>query len=230
MRRILFLVIFGLAGAGILIALGVWQVQRLAWKEGVLAEIGARISDPPVAIPADPTPDADRYLPVRATGEIGADEIHVLVSIKRVGPGYRIIAPMALTDGRRILLDRGFVPTEDKDRPRQTGPADVAGNLHWPRETDSYTPAPDLATNTWFARDVPAMADALGTDPILLIAGRGAKTDPSVTPLPVDTAGIPNDHLQYAITWFSLALIWLAMTAYFLWRTRSTSSAQPKAM
>lgn len=223
MRRVLFLLMFGLSGTLVLGALGVWQVQRLAWKESVLTEIEARIGAAPVVLPVRPDPEADRYLPVQVAGDILAGEIRVLVSVKRVGPGYRIIAPFATQDGRRILLDRGFVPVEAAGAARQLGPATVIGNLHWPREIDQFTPAPDLDGETWFARDVPAMAVALETEPVLLIAA--SQTDPEVTPLPVDTVGIPNDHLQYAITWFSLALIWTAMTAYFLWRTRARNTS-----
>jgi surfeit locus 1 family protein len=215
----MFLVLFGLTGAGILISLGVWQVQRLAWKEGVLAQIEARLVDAPLPLPASPRAEVDRYMPVEVTGSFLPGELHVLVSIKRVGPGYRIIAPFETAEGRRILIDRGFVPSDAKETARSAEPASIVGNLHWPRETDSWTPAPELATNTWFARDVPAMAVALDTEPVLVIAR--SETDPAVTPLPVDTAGIPNDHLQYAITWFSLAAIWSAMTVYFLRRSRA---------
>ena len=81
---------------------------------------------------------------------------------------------------------------------------------------ERYTPEPDLDTNTWFARDVPKLASVLDALPVLLIARTTSEADASVTPLPVDSAGIPNDHLQYAITWFSLALIWLVMTGFFL--------------
>jgi len=219
MKRLLFLLIFGVTGTGILLALGTWQVQRLAWKQGVLADIETRIADAPVDLPANPDPDRDRYLPVQANGNIGTDELHVLVSVKRVGAGYRIIAPFITTDGRTILLDRGFVPDTDKTAERATDATEVIGNLHWPEEVDSFTPEPDQSNNIWFARDVPKMAAALGTEPVLLIAK--SKTDPNVAPLPVDTAGIPNDHLQYAITWFSLALIWAAMTGFFLRRGRA---------
>ena len=214
--RWMFLLTFGLIGAAILIGLGTWQLQRLDWKQGVLADIDSRISSAPVPVPATPDPDADKYLPVQATGTVLAGEAHVLVSIKDVGPGYRIIAPFELSDGRTILLDRGFVRDSAKDTARTTGPLSVTGNLHWPNEVDSYTPAPDLDTNTWFARDVPALAQALGTDPVLLIARTTSEPAPTVTPLPVDSAGIPNDHLQYAITWFSLAAIWLVMTFFFM--------------
>jgi surfeit locus 1 family protein len=214
--RWMFLLTFGLIGAAILIGLGTWQLQRLDWKQGVLADIDSRISSAPVPVPATPDPDADKYLPVQATGTVLAGEAHVLVSIKDVGPGYRIIAPFELSDGRAILLDRGFVRDSAKDTARTTGPLSVTGNLHWPNEVDSYTPAPDLDGNTWFARDVPALAQALGTDPVLLIARTTSEPAPTVTPLPVDSAGIPNDHLQYAITWFSLAAIWLVMTFLFM--------------
>lgn len=219
MARVVFLVFFGLTGFAILVWLGTWQIQRLGWKQEVLAEIDSRISAEPVGLPATPDPDNDKYLPVEVSGTVSDAELHVLVSVKHVGPGYRIIAPFQTEDDRLILLDRGFVPTEDKNKARQTGQMMVIGNLHWPDEVDSYTPEPDVAANTWFARDVPRMAAALGTEPVLLIA-RSA-TDPNITPLPVDTVGVPNDHLQYAITWFSLALIWATMTAYFLWRTRA---------
>ncbi len=222
MRRILFPLIFGLAGLGVLLWLGMWQLQRLAWKEGVLAEIDSRIAATPVALPEVVSEENDKYLPVNVSGEMLLGEVHVLVSVKQVGAGYRIIQPFN-TQGRTILIDRGFIPTTAKLADRVTGEMDVTGNLHWPDEIDSYTPEPDIGSNIWFARDVPALAASLGAEPVLLIAR--SRTDPNVTPLPVDTAGIPNDHLQYAITWFGLALVWAAMTGYFLWRNRANSES-----
>ncbi|WP_170753777.1 SURF1 family protein [Ruegeria lacuscaerulensis] len=223
MRRILFLLIFGFAGLGVLISLGLWQVQRLAWKEGVLAEIDARIAAEPVSLPQSVSEDGDKYLPVTISGDMEPGEIHVLVSVKQVGAGYRIIQSFSTKD-RTILVDRGFVPTTAKQAERLTGSMTVIGNLHWPDEIDSYTPEPDIDDNIWFARDVPNLAAALGAEPILLIAR--SETDPGITPLPVDTAGIPNDHLQYAITWFGLALVWAAMTGYFLWRNRAPAQSE----
>jgi surfeit locus 1 family protein len=225
MRSWLFLLTFGLAGAAVLIGLGVWQMQRLAWKQGVVAQIDSRITAAPVTVPQATDPEADKYLPVHAAGDLLGGEAHVLVSVKDVGAGYRIIAPYQLSDGRRILLDRGFVRSTAKNLSRIVGPIEVTGNLHWPQETDSYTPAADLSTNTWFARDVTELANALDTLPVLLIARTTSETDPSVTPMPVDSAGIPNDHLQYAITWFSLALIWLVMTGFFLRGSRAKTES-----
>ena len=219
MKRLAFLLIFGVGGATILISLGVWQVQRLAWKEGILAEIDGRIGDAPVSLPAVPDPDADAYLPVEVSGILRADYLRVLVSRKQVGAGYRIIRPMLHDDGD-ILIDLGFVPVAEADdlRYEEGPPTRIIGNLQWPQETDSYTPAPDLNDNIWFARDVAAMAEALGTRPILVVRRDAPQSGGPVTPMPVDTAAIPNDHLQYAITWFSLAAIWSVMTIYFLRR------------
>jgi surfeit locus 1 family protein len=223
MRAAFFVILIGLVGTGILVGLGFWQVQRLAWKESVIAEIDSRIAAEPAPLPAAPDAPRDRYLPVRVEGQFLPGELHVLVSIKQVGPGYRIIAPFQTEGGKRILIDRGFVPTARKTVARAGGAQTVIGNLHWPQETDSYTPAPDLAGNTWFARDVPLMAAALDTDPVLLVAR--SRTDADINPLPVDSSGIPNDHLQYAITWFSLAAIWAAMTAAYYRRTRAPKTS-----
>ena len=221
MRRTLFLLIVGLGGAAILVALGVWQVQRLAWKQAIVSDIEARIVAEPVALPETPDPDRDAYLPVRVTGTLGAPALHVLVSQREVGAGYRVIAPLTTKDGRVVMADLGFLPANRKDDFTPGGPITLTGNLQWPQEVDSFTPAPDVAGNIWFARDVPAMAAALDTEPLLVVARADSLGDVPVTPLPVATALIPNDHLQYAITWFSLAAVWLAMSVMFLRRRRA---------
>jgi surfeit locus 1 family protein len=161
---------------------------------------------------------AHQYQPVIATGELGAEYIRVLVSQKQVGAGYRIISPLTVGD-RRVLVDRGFILVEDPLPALPTGPVTFTGNLLWPAEMDSFIPAPDLGKNIWFARDLPAMAAALNTEPVLIVARQGPDGG-TITPLPIDGAGIPNDHLNYAITWYSLAIVWLGMTGFLLWRIR----------
>ncbi|MBY6056870.1 SURF1 family protein [Leisingera daeponensis] len=221
MRRVIFLLIISGAGLAILIGLGTWQLQRKAWKEGILATIEARIADESADhLPQALDQEADKYRPVRLTGDIGAEELHVLTSIKDIGPGYRVISPFTLEDGRRVLVDRGFIPVKEKQAARISGPATIEGNIHWPQETDSYTPAPDLAGNIWYARNTGRMADHLGTEPVMIVLRASPEGEAGLRPVPVSTSGIPNDHLQYAITWFSLALIWAAMTLYFLRRSR----------
>lgn len=219
MARFIIPLIFGLAGTLVLIGLGTWQMQRLEWKETILADIEARILAAPVELPAEPDMVSDRYLPVQVTGELGDPAIRVLVSQKQVGAGYRIIRPMEV-DGRRIMVDLGFLPIQSPTPPAGPDPVSVTGNLHWPDEVDSYTPEPDPAADIWFARDLPRLAAHLETEPVLVVARQTNLPQGPLTPLPVDTSGIPNDHLGYAVTWFGLALVWVMMTATLLWRMR----------
>ncbi len=218
MIRYLAALVFGAIGVGILLGLGFWQLGRLETKEAYLADLGGRIVAAPVALPATPDAVRDRFLPVIVTGQFTGDALSVLVSRKQIGPGVRLIAPFVTDTGRRIMVDRGFVRDDARGDDHTATAFEVTGNLHWPDEIDGYTPAPDPEAGLWFARDVVTMADVLDTDPILLVAR--SNTGGGVEPLPVDTAGIPNDHLQYAITWFSLAVVWAGMTGLLVWRIR----------
>ncbi len=219
-RRLLPPLIFGLIGCAILIGLGTWQVQRLDWKRGILADIDARIASDPVVLPALPEAETDRYLPVAVSGRTTGEEIRVLVSRRHIGAGYRIVAAFETDEGRRILIDRGFLREADHGISRPPTDMRITGNLHWPDEADSYTPPPDLSRDIWFARDVPAMAAALGTEPVLVVVRDTSAPLPQLDPMPVDTSGIPNDHLNYAITWYALAVVWAGMTLFLLWRIR----------
>lgn len=215
--RVLLTIVLSALVLATFLSLGFWQLRRLDWKQGILADIEARIAAAPVAVPAAPDPGRDRYLPVAAQGVMTAEELHFLVSSRDFGPGYRVVSVFE-TQGRRILVDRGFVRLEDKSRPRAAGAMTVTGNLHWPDERDGYTPENDDAAGIWYAREVPVMADALASDPVLIVAR--SRTDPAVTPLPVGPEGIKNDHLEYAVTWFLFAATWVVMTGFALWRIR----------
>ncbi|PWJ22299.1 SURF1 family protein [Jannaschia seohaensis] len=216
--RVLVPLLFGLVGFAVLVSLGVWQLQRLEWKEGVIARIESRIGADPVPLPAAPTPEADDFLPVTLEGTVSGAPLRVL-GAWRGGTGYRIVAPVE-TSGRRVLVDLGIVPLETGALDLGGTALTIEGNLAWPDETNSSTPVPD--GETWFARDVPAMAEALDTAPILVVA-RTVTPNVAPTPSPVGTDGIPNSHLGYAIQWFGLALVWAGMTVFLLWRiTRRT--------
>ncbi|SLN32102.1 SURF1 family protein [Aquimixticola soesokkakensis] len=219
MKRLLPAAIFGIVGFSILVSLGFWQLRRHYWKQGVLAQIEERIAQDPVALPAQPDPDADEYLAVVLEGTLEPQELHVLVSTRDLGAGFRIISPFVTQDGRRVMVDRGFVLTQARDSARVSGPMTITGNLHWPEERDSYTPQNDAVANYWYARDVPVMARALDTEPVLVIA-RGA-IEPAMTPLPVSSEGIPNNHMGYVVQWFLFAAVWLGMTLLLLWRIRT---------
>ena len=218
MKRVLFAV-FSIAGTAVLLWLGNWQLDRLAWKQTVLEQIDQRIAAPAVPVPPIPDPSEDMYLQVFAEGRFGQEYIRVLVSQKRIGAGYRVISAFK-TEGRRILVDRGFIDLSNSSDIQADQAVVVQGNLHWPDEVDGFTPAPDLEKNIWFARDVRALSEALQTQPILIVASQISPPDQNIKPLEIDSSAIPNDHLQYAVTWFSLAAIWIMMSAAFLWRSQ----------
>lgn len=218
--RLLVPLIFGLIGTTVLVWLGLWQMDRLAWKEALLADIAARITATPGTLPANVT-EAERWQAVAIDGQIDGMALRVLVSRKAVGAGYRVISAFQTADGRRILLDRGFVALETPIPPG--GVARVTGNLHLPDDRLPTTPPNDEAANIWFARDLDRMATVLGTEPLLVVARAIDPAEPGITPLPVDTATIPNDHFGYAMQWFGLAVVWTMMTGYFLWRNRRSA-------
>jgi surfeit locus 1 family protein len=221
MVRLIGAIVIGVAGCAVLVALGIWQVCRLDTKERFLSDMEARMEAPPAPLPPQPDLEADRFRPVAVEGAFDGAALAVLVGLKGKGPGFRLVAAFETLEGRRVLVDRGFIPEALRAAtPPATGPARIEGNLHWPDDREYFTPPPDTARGIWFARDLPAMAEALGTEPVLIVARRAEPADAAVRPLPLDTATIPNNHLQYAITWFSLAAVWAGMTALFVWRIR----------
>ncbi len=221
-------IVIGVLGAAVLVFLGAWQVQRLSWKEGLINELETRLAADPVALPEALDPQRDRLLRVNVTGRLGKRELHVLWSVKPHGPGYRVITPLEIApDGinveRRIMVDLGFVPERLKGLMSRTDTVrmrkrlfhdQVTGLLHWPEELDSFTPDPDLERNIWFARDVNAMAEVLATEPVMLVAETHPDGD---LPLPRPPgADLPNRHLEYALTWFGLAIVWVLMSVVWL--------------
>ncbi|HCQ66358.1 MAG TPA: SURF1 family protein [Rhodobacteraceae bacterium] len=218
MTRQILAALLLLAGFAVFVGLGIWQLERLKWKEGILAEIEAQIGADPVPLPADPDPVTDKYRPVTITGAVEAQELLVLVSSRDHGAGFRAISPFTTDAGRRILVDRGFLRTDMRNAPRGFGRAEIEGNLHWPDERDASTPRDDIEGNWWYARDVKKMAAHLGTEPVLLVAR--TRTDPAILPMPVDSSQVRNKHLEYAMTWFLFAATWVVMTGFALWRIR----------
>lgn len=211
-RRLIFPLLLGLLGCGILLSLSVWQLQRLGWKQDILADLAQRLAADPVPLP--PEGQGERFTPVAFEGVLDGAPVRVLVSRKQIGPGYRIILPVE-TDGRRVLVDLGFL-REGEPLPELRGPVRVVGNLDTPAEIDSYTPANDLAKNLWFSRDVSALAAHFGTEPTFVAAR--AQVVPGIEAMPLTPEGIPNSHLQYAVTWALLAAVWAGMTALLIWR------------
>lgn len=218
MRRYVFPVLMGLVGVAILTSLGFWQLRRMEEKRIYLDAIEARIGNAPIPLPADPREEPHKFQAVIAEGRFTGEFLEVLAGQKGASPGVLIVEAFALDGGRRIMVQRGFVEDDQRATPRSVTTARVEGHLHWPQDSNSFTPPPDVKTGLWFARDVAAMAAKLGTEPTLVVASR--PTGDGITPVPVDTSGIPNDHWGYAIQWFLLAATWAGMTVFLLWRIR----------
>ncbi|MDG1459672.1 MAG: SURF1 family protein [Pseudoprimorskyibacter sp.] len=221
MTRYIAPVMIGLVGVTVLVWLGTWQLQRLQWKQGILLDIAETIAAPPRALPRSPDPQVHRYQPVELTGDISDASLHVLVSVKLRGAGWRIISrfDVSTPEGpRSVLLDRGYLETADKNSAKAATGVTVQGNLHWPDDRNSATPENNSDSDIWYARDIAQMATVLGTEPLLVILRRRTPADKMLTPLPLDPKGIPNDHLQYAVTWYSLAAVWLVMTGVWIRR------------
>jgi surfeit locus 1 family protein len=206
------------AGLGFvtLLGLGTWQVERLHWKEGLIAERQAALQAAPVALPSSlEAARALQFHPVRAEGEfLNARELSLNAQSLRGDPGFHIVTPFLLADGSVLLVDRGFVPI-DRQAPatRQAGEPQgrvtVTGLLRLPPSGKGwFTPDNEPQRNSWFSIDLPAMAKAAGVTRVLpFYVDADATPNPGGWPQGGQTiTALPNNHLQYAITWYALAL------------------------
>ena len=206
---------FGILGVLILAGLGIWQVQRLAWKNNLIREISESLGTPPISLVPNEINIGSQYLSVSANGKFLEKELHVLHSLKPYGPGFKVIKPFKLTSNEIILVDLGFVEEKNKAKERIFTDETIKGNIFFPNETDFFTPDPNLDRNIWFARNLDSMANYLGTMPILLVLSNSVDRGVITTPL---RANLVNNHLQYAVTWFSMALTWVFMSFYLIIR------------
>jgi surfeit locus 1 family protein len=232
-RSLLWPTIWAALGLLLLLWLGTWQVQRLQWKEGLIAERNAALSATPVKLPS--TLDDARALefhPVRADGEfLNAHELYLNAQAFNGDQGFHIVTPFRLTDGRVIFIDRGFVPTNRRAPTSRAdgqiaGPTAVTGLLRLPEPAGYFTPANELQKNSWFSIDLPAMAQAAGVGSGLPFYIDADKTpNPGGYPQGGQTIiELPNDHLQYAITWYALAVALIAIYIRFALRRRRSNT------
>ena len=208
-------IILGAAAFSLLVGLGVWQIWRLVEKRQLIATIETRITAPAVDLPASGVePAAWRYRRVRLRGVFQHDREFHLFSTNRAGKsGYQVITPLVRPDGLVVLVDRGWVPADRKDpatRPQGqvAGEVTVVGLVHAPWRRGWFVPANDPARNLWFYGDLAAMAAHLGAARVApVFVDADATPNPGGLPVGGQTKiVIRNDHLQYAITWFALAL------------------------
>ena len=213
LKKLLFPLIFGLCGLVVLLSLGTWQIQRLAWKNNLIGDIKNSIRmAPKEIIPSDINPTS-QYLSTKGRGYFLEEELHILHSLKPYGPGFKLIKPFKLLSGETILVDLGYIREKDKTVERHFLNQSILGNILFPNETDKFTPQPNFQKNIWFSRNLGAMSDYLGTMPILIVLSSSVNDSIVATPL---SPNLTNNHLQYAITWFCMAIGWGFMSIYLV--------------
>jgi surfeit locus 1 family protein len=238
-RSLLLPVVAILAVLALLIGLGVWQLERKAWKEALVATLEQRLAHPPGPLP-DPGSGGGldqrdwEFRRVRFTATVRhADEALVYTSGSPLrpdvsGPGYWVFAPAALAGGGGlIVVNRGFVPQGRHDAPARaqgqaSEPVEITGVLRWPEPSSIFLQADDPGRNTFFARDHRAIAAAKQWGAVLPFYVE------QETPVP--SGGLPkpgplkvnlrNQHLQYALTWFGLAAALAVVSLTWLRRRR----------
>lgn len=214
----------------ILIGLGAWQIERLGWKESLIAERQARSTAPAIALPAAGADIGDLdFRRARAEGVFdNAQEMYLAARSMNGNPGYHVVTPLALADGRVLLVDRGWVPIERKAPERRAegqiqGPVAVEGLLRLPRAKSWLEPDNQPADNMWYWMELPAMAAHLGLVPEKLVPvymEAGPAPNPGGFPIGGQSrTQLPNDHLQYAIIWFSLAVALAVIWFLYHWKT-----------
>lgn len=233
------MIVTGIVGVAVLVGLCIWQIQRLVWKEGVIAQLEARLAEPAIALPKVFDPDLQEFSRVRIEGRFrgeiglhGFTDAPLLTSRKFIGPGYRVIQPFDLTDGRRIMVDRGFAPVETKNQggvasrptPAPDGVVEIVGALRWPDVSSDQ--AYGVNDNVWTARDLSAMARLFRAEIVLVVAETSSAVGDWPKADPIRAVNVRNNHLMYAITWAALAIGWTVMTGFLIFRPdRKTNEA-----
>jgi surfeit locus 1 family protein len=213
----------------ILIGLGAWQVERLHQKEQLLATIAERMgaSESPVdEVLRLPVPDME-WRRVSAKGRFLHDkEAYVYATEFDLGLGVHVLTPLDLDEGGTVLVDRGFVPLaskapETRAAGQMEGEVTVSGIVRLEGERNAFTPTADERQRVWYSRDIDGIARTLGLTlraPIVIVADQPANPGglPRFAGYRVD---IPNNHLQYAFTWFGLAATLLGV--YLVYHAKS---------
>jgi surfeit locus 1 family protein len=218
-RRLLIPAISTAAMTLIMVGLGTWQVQRLAWKRGILDEIARAESEPAIPLPADPSP----FAKVEVQGTFRPDlaaSYGAEVRDMPEGPvlGGQLIMPLERPGDKPLLVDRGWVPLTRKQAvPTPQGMVTVSGYVRPADHPGLFSAADDLATRQFFTLNPEAIGSAVGLPgvaPFTLVA-LGPKPEELYPDPARHLPRPPNNHLQYALTWYSLAVTLLVIFALY---------------
>jgi surfeit locus 1 family protein len=231
-RPTLWPTVFTIPAVLIMIGLSIWQVERLQWKEGLIADRQARIAAAPIDLPAPGSNPADvEYRRVHLTGHFLHDhEMYLAARSLNSNIGYHVITPLVLSSGETVLVDRGWTP-DTKKLPETRAAGQLAGELSMDgvvrlsQRQAFMQPDNEPQKNVWFFLDLPAMVAKAGLQARSDIYVEAAASDiPGTYPLGGQTRiNLPNDHLQYAITWALLALILIVI--YVIYHLRPAEDA-----
>ena len=218
-RPSLWLTVVSLTAFAVLIALGVWQIERRAWKLALIDRVEQRVHAPAQPIPSPaawPAVSAasDEYRHVTVSGRFLHDRETLVQAVTEEGPGYWVLTPLQRDDGTQILVNRGFVPSERRDpSTRQGGNPDgqvaVTGLLRVTEPKGGFLRDNVPQHNRWYSRDVAAIAaarDLQNVAPFFIDADAVSKT-PGGPIGGLTVVRFPNNHLIYALTWFALAFM-----------------------
>lgn len=223
---------FTLIVGAILIGLGAWQLQRMSWKNGIVARIEARTQAqvqplPPPATWSGLRADDYEYRRVTLEGTFDYAREALVFRGTAAGPGYLVLTPMRLVTGGTVIVNRGFVPLNKADPASRSasqvpGPSRVTGLMRSPETRNPFTPADDPISGRYFTRDPALIARHFS-----LPDAAPFSVDADATPVPgglprggTTEVAIPNNHLSYALTWFGLAAGLFGVFAVFTWRRR----------
>jgi surfeit locus 1 family protein len=228
-RPTLWPTVFTIPAVLVMIGLSIWQVERLQWKEALIADRQARVAAEPIALPAPGSdPATVEYRRVALTGHFLHDhEMYLAARSMNGNVGYHIVTPMALGDGSIVLVDRGWVPIEKKlgesrSQGQLSGDITLDGVVRLSQHQAFMQPDNEPAQNVWFFLDLPAMVVKAGLNARSdLYVEAGATPVPGGYPIGGQThINLPNDHLQYALTWALLALALIVIYVIYHLRPR----------
>lgn len=216
-RPLPVLSIVTLIALAILIGLGLWQLERREQKHALLAEISHRMIAPAESIEGLLINDSEapfRHATAQGTFE-NAQESYVFAprtDDTGVHLGYKVVTPLRLTASALVLVDRGWVPEEKRSSATRLkgqidGPVSLRGLLRPTVSPGLFTPDPSLVEHIWYVHDIEAMAAAYGLKPATTLYLEASTSVPG-GPIPTaDVPELPDNHLQYALTWFALAIV-----------------------
>ena len=205
-----------LAACAILISLGNWQMNRKAWKEGLVADIAARTRAAPADAGARILDGLPEYTRVRLHGRFLHHHERFMFADGPGGSGFHVLTPLEIAPGQVVWVNRGYIPARVKDPAARAtgqieGTAEVTALVRLPGGRNAFTPSNDVAKNVWFWRDLDALNASIATAGVTsapwLVDAEALPANPGGWPQGGTTlVTLSNRHLEYALTWYALAV------------------------